>query len=136
MEQQIRDALTQAFGGAQVELETSPDGRYSGLLIWEGFVDEDSVDRHRQVRQVLTNALKGGAANIGMLFEPPVGFARCRAFRAAALLSKCHCPHSFFRRSKICSIRYVLSLSLSAIACRVGGHDDPAPVPRRRHDYR
>ncbi len=33
MEQQIRDALTSAFAGAQVELETSPDGRYSGLLM-------------------------------------------------------------------------------------------------------
>ena len=73
MEQQIRDALTQAFAGAQVELETSPGGRYTGLLVWEGFTDEDSVDRHQQVRQVLTSALNGGAANVGILFTSTPG---------------------------------------------------------------
>ncbi len=68
MEQQVIDALRQAFNGAQVELDALPDGRFSGLLIWEGFTDEDAVDRHHRVRQALVAALNGEATNVGILF--------------------------------------------------------------------
>ncbi len=68
MEQQIREALTQAFAGSELELDTAPDGRFSGLLIWDGFEDEDSVDRHRRVKQALAAALNDEAKNVGMLF--------------------------------------------------------------------
>ena len=80
MGQQIIDALTQAFAGAQVELETLPDGRFSGLLIWDGFIDEDSIDRHRRVRQVLTAALNSEATNVGIFFTyTPTEIAAMRA---------------------------------------------------------
>ena len=68
MEQRVKEALAQAFAGSQVELDTAPDGRYSGLLIWDGFEDQDSVDRHRRVRQALIELLKEDAVNVGILF--------------------------------------------------------------------
>ena len=68
MEQQVKGALAQAFAGSELELDTSPDGRYSGLLIWEGFEDQDSIDRHLRVKQALDDLLKEDAENVGMLF--------------------------------------------------------------------
>lgn len=68
MEQQLRAALQQAFARSEVELDTSPDGAYSGLLIWDGFEDQDSIDRHRRVKQALVDLLKEDAENVGMLF--------------------------------------------------------------------
>ena len=68
MEQQVRDAIAQAFAGSELELDTAPDGRYSGLLIWDGFEEKDFLDRHQHVKQALAAILKENAANVGMLF--------------------------------------------------------------------
>lgn len=67
MEQQIVNALTLAFENAQVDLENLPGGRFSGVVVWEGFADNDSVERQQRVRQALTAAMNGAAANVGVL---------------------------------------------------------------------
>ena len=68
MEQQIREALAQAFTGSELELDRLSNGRYSGLLIWDGFEDQDSIDRHERVREALVAALHEEAAEVGILF--------------------------------------------------------------------
>lgn len=68
MQQRIKDALTQVFQQAQIELDELPGGRFSGLVIWDGFANDDSVERQRRVRQALVNALNGDATSVGILF--------------------------------------------------------------------
>jgi acid stress-induced BolA-like protein IbaG/YrbA len=68
MEQKVREALAKAFIGSEVELDTLSDGRYSGLLIWAGFEDQDSLDRHQRVKQALVDLLKEDAENVGIFF--------------------------------------------------------------------
>ncbi len=68
MEQKVREALAKAFAGSEVELDTLSDGRYSGLLIWDGFQDQDSLDRHERVKQAMADLLKEDAKNVGIFF--------------------------------------------------------------------
>ena len=67
MEQQIIDALTKAFDHAQVELDRMSSGRYSGRIVWEGFGEEDAVDRQRRIRQALRDALHEGAKEVSVI---------------------------------------------------------------------
>lgn len=67
MEQQIESVLTQASAEARVELDKMSNGRFSGVLVWEGFENDDSVERQRRVRQALTEGLNGSASQVGVL---------------------------------------------------------------------
>ena len=68
MEQRIMDALTKAFDHAQVELDQMSTGRYSGMIVWEGFGEEDAVDRQRRLRQALEKGLGADASQVGVIF--------------------------------------------------------------------
>lgn len=67
MEQRIVDALTGAFAQARVELDRMSNGRFSGLVVWEGFEPYDSVERQRRVREALVEQLNGEATTVGVL---------------------------------------------------------------------
>ena len=68
MENKIVQALNQAFTGSTVELNRLSNGRLTGLIVWQGFDDLDSFDRHTLVKQALIAALGNEANNVGILF--------------------------------------------------------------------
>ena len=68
MEQRIKDALLKSFAQAQVELDQMSSGRYSGMIVWEGFGEEDAVDRQRRVRQALEKELGADSKMVGVFF--------------------------------------------------------------------
>lgn len=67
MEQRITNVLTQAFAQAHVELDDLPGGRYSGLIVWEGFNEDDHTERQRRIRQALTKGLGVESALVGVI---------------------------------------------------------------------
>ncbi len=67
MEQEVKDTLEAAFSGIQVMLETLPDGRVAGSVVWEGFGDMDDVERQQEVRAELKKRLGSGAVMVGLL---------------------------------------------------------------------
>ena len=67
MEQRIINALTQAFAQANVELDDLPGGRYSGLIVWEGFTEDDHTERQRRIRQALVKGLGTESNTVGVI---------------------------------------------------------------------
>lgn len=67
MEQQVTQALKQAFPGIEIEIEEMPGGRLSGSVFWSGFSQYDQVDRQNLVRDALEQALGAEAQQVGVL---------------------------------------------------------------------
>lgn len=67
MEQRIIDALTQAFAQADVEIEQLHGGRYAGMIVWEGFGEEDAIDRQRRLRLALEKGLGADSSQVGVI---------------------------------------------------------------------
>ena len=44
-----------------------PNDRYSGLIVWDGFANDDAVERQQRVRKALKEALNGNSAQVGIL---------------------------------------------------------------------
>ncbi len=53
----LRRLLRDAFSGAEVKLDPSANGKVGGLLIWDGFLGQDQVDRQRAVRDAVRRGL-------------------------------------------------------------------------------
>ena len=53
LEEKIRDVLTARFPGAELEYEEPYDEKLGGFLIWDGFEEEEIIDRLTQVWDTL-----------------------------------------------------------------------------------
>lgn len=53
----IDELLRQKFPGATTELEAVPGENVSGFLYWQGFEDEEQLERQRRVWDVLRATL-------------------------------------------------------------------------------
>ena len=54
----LRDLLSKAFPGAEVELEQArPAEKIGGSLIWSGFEGMEQIDRQQKLAQVIRDAL-------------------------------------------------------------------------------
>jgi hypothetical protein len=51
--QRLTDLLTEHFANAEVDLGPASGDRVSGFLIWEGFQEDEQIDRQRAVWRVL-----------------------------------------------------------------------------------
>ena len=69
MKQQIIDAVTAAFDRATVELDEMSNGRYSGLIVWEGFTEDDHTERQRRIRQALVKGLGTESNLVGVILS-------------------------------------------------------------------
>ncbi len=67
MGQQVTQILKQAFQGMDVDLDERTDSRLSGMVIWEGFDDQDHIERQQLIRKVLKQALGTEFQQIGLL---------------------------------------------------------------------
>ena len=67
MGQQVTQILKQAFQGMDVNLDERTDIRLSGMVIWEGFDDQDHIERQQMIRKVLKQALGAEFQQIGLL---------------------------------------------------------------------
>ena len=65
--EQIITVLKSAFKNAKVQLDQMAGGRYSGIIIWDGFEDQDSVDRQDRLHDALTSGLQGEASKVGIM---------------------------------------------------------------------
>ena len=50
-----------------VELDKEPSGRLHGTVIWEGFDNQDHIERQQLVRKVLKQVLGAEVQQIGVL---------------------------------------------------------------------
>jgi len=69
MEQQIIDALQHVFAGAEVDLDSMSNGRFSGMIVWAGFAEDDAVERQQRIRAALVATLNGAATNVGVILS-------------------------------------------------------------------
>ena len=67
MGQQVTQILKQAFQGMDVDLDERPGSRLSGVVIWNGFDNQDHGDRQERVRKVLKDALGTEFQQVGVL---------------------------------------------------------------------
>jgi acid stress-induced BolA-like protein IbaG/YrbA len=56
-EKKIKDILLELFAEDELQLETEPDGRVSGFIISDKFVDMDHLARQRKVWSLLRKKL-------------------------------------------------------------------------------
>lgn len=67
MGQQVKGILKNNFAGMEVVLDTLPDQKITGRVVWEGFTGHDHVARQQMVRQALRDALGAEAQLVGIL---------------------------------------------------------------------
>ncbi len=67
MEERVKRALAERLHGIKAELEQLPGGRISGHVIWDGFADQEHVDRQRVIRDALRASLGPEAQQVGVL---------------------------------------------------------------------
>ena len=67
MGQQVTQILQQAFQGMDVNLDERTGSRLSGTVVWEGFDNQDHIDRQQLIRKVLKQALGAEFQQIGLL---------------------------------------------------------------------
>ncbi|MCI0698872.1 hypothetical protein L0337_43590 [candidate division KSB1 bacterium] len=56
-EQKIKDILLELFAEHELQLETEPDGRVSGFIISDKFMDMDHLARQRKIWSLLRKKL-------------------------------------------------------------------------------
>jgi acid stress-induced BolA-like protein IbaG/YrbA len=56
-EKKIKDILLELFAEPELQLETEPDGRVSGFIISDKFVDMDHLARQRKIWSLLRKKL-------------------------------------------------------------------------------
>jgi hypothetical protein len=57
--QKLTTLLQSHFPNCELELEYREDGKITGFMTWEGFVDLDHIDRQRKVWGVIRQNLSG-----------------------------------------------------------------------------
>lgn len=64
---ELEAILESKYKGIQIMLESLPDGRITGSVVWAGFAEMDDVERQSEIRNALRSKLGPGAQMVGVL---------------------------------------------------------------------
>lgn len=76
LEQKVKNILLNLFSESELKLETEPDGRVSGFIISDKFIDVDELERQHMIWKLLRpNITKSERSQIiGFLTFTPLGY--------------------------------------------------------------
>lgn len=64
----VKHTLEQQLHGARVEIDSLPGAqKVSGFIVWDGFRGMEQIDRQRQVRRILHEALRRDAQRVSTI---------------------------------------------------------------------
>ena len=65
----VRDVLNENFSGAQVSVEDyDGEERVGGYILWDGFDDQEAIDRQLAIFKVLRDKLGAEAQRVSLIF--------------------------------------------------------------------
>ena len=64
---EVKRLIEQQFGGAEIDIEQTPEGRVVGSVIWDGFDSMDHAERQQEIRYYLRDQLKEKMNSVGVL---------------------------------------------------------------------
>ena len=67
--ERVRDVLNENFSGAQVSVEDyDGEERVGGYILWDGFDDQEPIDRQLAIFKVLRDKLGSEAQRVSLIF--------------------------------------------------------------------